>query len=86
MLNVRQIHINQLTVKDILFTMKLFAAIAKIEIFYSTILKVYADFKAAVTGRLVLPNHLKALEIKAKVHLSWTILKNLTLKKIRGAS
>ena len=66
--------------------MKLFAAIAKKEIFYFTIQKVYADSKAAVTERLVLPNHLKALEVKVKVHLFWTILRNSTTKKIRGAS
>ena len=86
MRNVLQIHINQLTVKDIRFIMRLFAAIAKKEIFYFTIQKVYADSKAAVTERLVLLNHLKALEAKAKVLLFLTTLRSLTLKKIKKAS
>ena len=72
--NVRQIHTNQLTVKGTLSITKLFVAIAKKEISYSIIRKVYADSKAAVTERLVLQNHLKVLEVKAKVHLLWTIL------------
>ena len=84
--NVRQIHILQPTVKDIHSFMKLFAAIAKKGISYSITQKVYADLGAAVTGRLVLRNHLKVLEIQAKVHLFLTILRNLTTKKIRGAS
>ena len=86
MQNVLRILTNQLTVRGILSIMSPFAVIAKKITDYFTIQKVYVDSKVAVTERLDLLNHLKALEVKAKVLPFLTTLRSLTLKKIKKAS